>query len=131
MLRRLTSTRSHAFLIEMVVLSRIASTLIRVTGTRDQARRTGATGPLNTLTKAYRPRVAAAAASTYTWRVNDALMVDVDCYAGSRGEETPRRLRIGDGLVEAVVDRWQTPDHRGFRVRTATREHRTGSCVFF
>ena len=57
----------------------------------------------------------------YTRRVSDTLAVAVDCYAGARGEETPRRFTRGDQLVEilAVVALWRTPDHRYFRVRTA------------
>ncbi len=57
----------------------------------------------------------------YTRRVGDALAVAVDCYAGYRGEETPRRVTRGDQLPEilTVVERWRTPDHRYFRVRTA------------
>ena len=53
--------------------------------------------------------------------MRDALAVAVDCYAGYRGEQTPRRFTRGDQLVEilAVVDRWCTPDHRYFRVSTA------------
>ena len=49
------------------------------------------------------------------------LAVAVDGYAGARGDETPRRVTRGDQLVEilAVVDRWRTPDHRYFKVRTA------------
>ena len=47
--------------------------------------------------------------------------VAVDCYAGHRGDETPRRFTRGDQLVEilAVVAQWRTPDHRHFRVSTA------------
>ena len=57
----------------------------------------------------------------YTRRVRDALAVAVDCYAGYRGEQTPHRFTLADQLVEilAVVDRWRTPDHRYFTVRTA------------
>ncbi len=57
----------------------------------------------------------------YTRWVSDVLTVAVDCYAGYRGEQTPRRFTRGDQLVEilAVVERWRTPDHRYFRVRTA------------
>ena len=60
----------------------------------------------------------------YTRRVSDALAVAVDCYAGARGDETPRRFTRGDQLVEilAVVAQWRTPDHRHFRVRTAAGE---------
>ena len=63
-------------------------------------------------------------AHTYTRSVSDALPVDVDCYAGYRGEETPRRLRLGDRLIEVdqVVDRWLAPDHRYFRVKTSAGE---------
>ena len=60
----------------------------------------------------------------YTRRVSDALAVAVDCYAGTRGDETPRRFTRGDQVVEilAVVAQWRTPDHRYFRVRTAAEE---------
>ena len=53
--------------------------------------------------------------------------VDVDCYAGHRGEETPRRFRIGDRRVEIrmVVEQWRTPDHRYFKVKTAVGENYT------
>lgn len=46
------------------------------------------------------------------------LSVRVECYAGYRGEETPRRFALGERWVEiaAVVDRWLAPDHRYFRV---------------
>ena len=48
------------------------------------------------------------------------MPVAVDCYAGARGEETPRRFTRGDQRVEilAVVAQWRTPDHRFFKVRT-------------
>ena len=47
------------------------------------------------------------------------LAVDVECYAGYRGEETPRRFRLAESVVEIieVVDRWLDPDHRYFKVR--------------
>jgi hypothetical protein len=54
--------------------------------------------------------------------VSDPLLrVSVECYAGYRGEETPRRFRMGDRLVEVaeVLDRWLAPDHRYFKVRDA------------
>ncbi len=49
------------------------------------------------------------------------VAVAVGCYAGARGDETPRRFTRGDQLVEilAVVAQWRGPDHRYFRVRTA------------
>lgn len=42
----------------------------------------------------------------------------VDCHAGYRGEETPRRLEIDGRRVEVVevVDRWYGPDHRYFEL---------------
>jgi len=48
-----------------------------------------------------------------------AVDVHVDCYAGHRGEETPRRFELGGRRVEVleVVDRWYGPDHRYFKVR--------------
>ncbi len=134
MVRRLTSTSSHARLIEMVVLSAVIASIVstlhcEIATTHGRPARTG---PLNTVCKTYRHRVTEATAtahgrpsyefrSTYTRRVSDALAVAVDCYASAQGDETPRRFTRGDQLVEilAVVDQWRTPDHQYFRVRTA------------
>ena len=46
-------------------------------------------------------------------------VADVECHAGYRGEETPRRFRCGERVVEIaeVVDSWLAPDHRYFKVR--------------
>jgi hypothetical protein len=46
-------------------------------------------------------------------------VVDVECHAGYRGAETPRRFRLGERQVEIaeVVDTWLAPDHRYFKVR--------------
>ena len=46
------------------------------------------------------------------------LDLDVDCYSGHRGEETPRRLVFGRRRVEVVrvLDRWLSPDHRYFKI---------------
>ena len=43
----------------------------------------------------------------------------VECYAGYRGEETPRRLLLGERVVEVteVLDRWLAPRHRYFKLR--------------
>ncbi len=59
--------------------------------------------------------------------MSDPLAVAVDCYAGGRGEETPRRFTLEDRLVEIkeIVEQWRTPDHRYFRVRTAADETHT------
>ncbi len=46
------------------------------------------------------------------------MIVRVECYAGHRGEETPRRFFLGERRIEvvAVLDRWLAPDHRYFKV---------------
>ena len=51
--------------------------------------------------------------------MNSALQIQVDCYAGYRGEETPRRILMDRRSigVEAVLDRWLAPDHRYFKLR--------------
>lgn len=53
-------------------------------------------------------------------REEPALSVRVECYAGYRGEESPRRffLKSREIVVEEIVDRWLVPDHRSFKVRT-------------
>lgn len=45
--------------------------------------------------------------------------VRVECYAGHRGEETPRRFFLGARKIEVaeILDRWLAPDHRYFKVR--------------
>ena len=50
--------------------------------------------------------------------VADTLIVQVECYAGHRGEETPRAIVVGDRriLVVEVLDRWLAPDHRYFKL---------------
>ena len=47
------------------------------------------------------------------------MQIRVDCYAGYRGEETPRRFWLGKTEVEVkeVLDRWLTPEHRYFKVQ--------------
>lgn len=47
------------------------------------------------------------------------FVIRVECYAGYRGEETPRRFHLGERAVEAVeiLDRWLAPDHRYFKVK--------------
>ncbi len=56
--------------------------------------------------------------------MSDSIAVAVDCYAGARGEETPRRFTVESQVVEirTVVEQWRTPDHRYFKVRTAASE---------
>jgi len=47
------------------------------------------------------------------------LNVRVECYAGYRGEQTPRRFSFGGQWndVAEVLDAWLAPDHRYFKVR--------------
>lgn len=47
------------------------------------------------------------------------MRVRVECYAGHRGEETPRRFFFGERpvAVAEVIDRWLAPDHRYFKVK--------------
>jgi hypothetical protein len=47
----------------------------------------------------------------------------VECYAGYRGDEEPRRFFVGEHPVKVVeiVDRWLAPDHRYFKVEGSDR----------
>ena len=47
------------------------------------------------------------------------MTVRVECYAGYRGEESPRRFYMGERVVEVdeVLDAWLAPDHRYFKLR--------------
>jgi hypothetical protein len=49
------------------------------------------------------------------------LSVGVECYAGHRGEQTPRTLVLGDRriVVAEVVDAWLAPDYRYFKLKAA------------
>ena len=47
------------------------------------------------------------------------LEIGVECYAGHRGEQTPRTLILGGrrvGVAE-VLDAWLAPEYRYFKVR--------------
>ena len=46
------------------------------------------------------------------------MRIRVECYAGYRGEETPRLFWLGAKKIEVqdVLDRWMAPDHRYFKV---------------
>lgn len=50
---------------------------------------------------------------------NKDLAVRVECYAGFRGEETPRCFYFGERRIEVVdiLDRWLAPDNRYFKLR--------------
>ncbi|HSA81616.1 MAG TPA: hypothetical protein VLE23_12415 [Geminicoccaceae bacterium] len=47
------------------------------------------------------------------------MIVRVECYAGHRGEETPRRLRFDGRTIELaeLLDCWLAPNHRYFKMR--------------
>lgn len=47
--------------------------------------------------------------------------VQVDCYAGYRGEQTPRRFRLAEKCIEIaeILDQWLAPEHRYFKLRGA------------
>ena len=49
------------------------------------------------------------------------LDVRVECYAGHRGEQTPRMLMLGDQhiAVSEVVDAWLAPEYRYFKLKAA------------
>jgi hypothetical protein len=53
--------------------------------------------------------------------VPHSLEVIVECYAGYRGEQTPRRFQLHERTfeIDRVIDQWLAPDHRYFKVRTA------------
>ena len=50
---------------------------------------------------------------------SDVLRIDVECYAGYKGEQTPRAIVLGDRQIAVVdvIDQWLAPDHRYFKVR--------------
>lgn len=47
------------------------------------------------------------------------MKIRVECYAGYRGEETPRAFCLGDNRLEVkeVLDRWLAPEQRYFKVQ--------------
>jgi hypothetical protein len=51
------------------------------------------------------------------------LVIGIECYAGHRGEQTPRTVILGDRriAVAEVLDAWLAPDHRYFKLRGADR----------
>lgn len=50
---------------------------------------------------------------------DERLRIKVECYAGHRGEESPRAFSIGERRVAVVqeLDRWLDPACRYFKVR--------------
>ena len=49
------------------------------------------------------------------------LRIEVECYAGHRGEQTPRTLIFGELRLDVaeVLDAWLAPDYRYFKLRGA------------
>ena len=49
------------------------------------------------------------------------LSLQVECYAGHRGEQTPRAFILGDRriAVAEVLDAWLAPEYRYFKLRGA------------
>jgi hypothetical protein len=49
------------------------------------------------------------------------LSVGVECYAGHRGEQTPRALILGEQRIPIadVLDAWLAPEHRYFKLKGA------------
>jgi hypothetical protein len=54
-------------------------------------------------------------------RDDQTLTIEVECYAGHRGEQTPRALTLAGRRIEvaAVLDAWLAPDHRYFKLKGA------------
>ena len=52
------------------------------------------------------------------------ISIAVECYAGHRGEQTPRALVLAGERIEVaeVLDQWLAPDHRYFKLR-GTDDH--------
>jgi hypothetical protein len=51
--------------------------------------------------------------------MRELLEIAVECYAGYRGEQTPRAVVLGDRRIPVaeVLDQWLAPDHRYFKLR--------------
>jgi len=49
---------------------------------------------------------------------SESMQIRVDCYAGHRGEETPRRVHFDRRCIEVadVLDRWLAHEYRYFKV---------------
>ena len=46
------------------------------------------------------------------------MKLQVECYAGYRGEQEPRVFSLGERRLEvlSILDRWLAPEHRYFKV---------------
>lgn len=47
------------------------------------------------------------------------MKITVECYAGYRGEQEPRAFTLNERRFEVreLLDRWQAPTHRYFKIR--------------
>lgn len=47
------------------------------------------------------------------------MKIEVECYAGYRGEEEPRALTLSATRLPVleILDRWLAPEHRYFKVK--------------
>lgn len=45
------------------------------------------------------------------------MKIKVACYAGYKGEETPKRISMADAVIQVVevLDQWLASDHRYFK----------------
>ncbi len=50
--------------------------------------------------------------------VVDVMRIRVECYSGYRGDESPRRIILGEKrvTVKEIIDRWAGPDYRYFKI---------------
>ena len=50
---------------------------------------------------------------------DDTTSIRVECYAGHRAEESPRRFFLGrrEVRVKEIIDRWLDPEHSYFKIR--------------
>jgi hypothetical protein len=46
------------------------------------------------------------------------LAIDVECYAGYMGEQTPRVILLGEQRLQVaeILDQWLAPTHRYFKL---------------
>jgi hypothetical protein len=51
--------------------------------------------------------------------MTETISIDVECYAGHRGEQTPRTLMLAGRRIPVVevLDAWLAPDYRYFKVK--------------
>ena len=47
------------------------------------------------------------------------IEIQVECYAGYRGEQHPQRFALGQRMIEVkeIIDQWYGPDDRYFKLK--------------